>query len=281
MNVEEQVLKFGELEIALKIWGSSSGSPVLALHGWMDNAASFDNIAPLLDGIRLFAIDFPGHGLSSHRLEGAEYYIWSYIEEVIAISELLNLKSFSLLGHSMGGAVACLVAALFPEKVSQLALLDALGPISTRVELAPQQMRKALSQKNIMHDKKPRLYPSKDEAVQARAKRGISMESATMLAGRGLTKKHQSYFWHSDPRLAHLNLISMDEELVAEFLKEIKCPTLMIGSSNTWEKRAELFELRKSYFKNIEIVQLEGNHHQHMEGDVSNVARQLNQFFKE
>ena len=34
--------------MAAKVWGSPDGIPVLGLHGWMDNAATFDGIAPLL-----------------------------------------------------------------------------------------------------------------------------------------------------------------------------------------------------------------------------------------
>ena len=58
-----------ELELgALRVltWGEEDAPPVLALHGWLDNAASFIPLAAHLDGIRLVAIDAPGHGRSGH-----------------------------------------------------------------------------------------------------------------------------------------------------------------------------------------------------------------------
>ena len=49
------------------------GPRVLALHGWLDNAASFVPLADHLAGIQLVAPDLPGHGRSAHLAPGAEY----------------------------------------------------------------------------------------------------------------------------------------------------------------------------------------------------------------
>ena len=47
-------------------FGPEDGHRVLALHGWLDNAASFSRITPLLVGCRVVAIDQRGHGLTDH-----------------------------------------------------------------------------------------------------------------------------------------------------------------------------------------------------------------------
>ena len=53
-----------------KVW-NEGGIPILGLHGWMDNAGTFDTLAPLLPSTHsLIAIDFPGHGLSSRKPPG-------------------------------------------------------------------------------------------------------------------------------------------------------------------------------------------------------------------
>lgn len=278
MNFHEQSLPLGDLNIAVKSWGEQAGIPVLALHGWMDNAASFDCIAPLLSGIRLYAVDLPGHGLSSHRAEKAEYYIWSYVEEVLAVADYFELDQFVLLGHSMGGAISCLIAGLFPDRVQQLVMLDTIGPITTRAEKAIEQMRKALGQKRNLKKRVPRIYGSEAEAILARAKKGISQKSASLLATRGVTKSQRGYFWHTDLRLSGLNLLSMTEEQVAALLTEIQCPTLMITSGWNRESSRDNYELRKSYIKHLETVQLSGGHHQHMEGQVGKIASLINQF---
>ena len=58
------------LSLAARDWGPAAAPPVLALHGWLDNAASFDRLAPLLDGLRIVALDLPGHGRSVGRRRG-------------------------------------------------------------------------------------------------------------------------------------------------------------------------------------------------------------------
>src|SRR5690606_37534034 len=122
--------------------------PVIALHGWRDNAAMFDRLAPLLaSDMRLVAPDFPGHGRSSPRHRDGTYEIWSYVEDVLNVLDALGLERVSLLGHSMGGAVGCLFAAAFPEKVERFVMLDSLGPLSTSPEDAAGQLRRSLLQK--------------------------------------------------------------------------------------------------------------------------------------
>ena len=63
--------------IAAKSWGCRHGAPILVgLHGYLDNAASFDNLAPFLcsQGYSFVSLDLPGHGLSSHRLPSIQHH---------------------------------------------------------------------------------------------------------------------------------------------------------------------------------------------------------------
>ena len=46
--VAERVLNANGLRLACRLWGDASGLPALALHGWLDNAASFDALASRL-----------------------------------------------------------------------------------------------------------------------------------------------------------------------------------------------------------------------------------------
>ena len=64
MRARERTFDLRGLRVAAIEWGADGARPVLALHGWLDNAASFARLATLLDRLHLVAIDLPGHGRS-------------------------------------------------------------------------------------------------------------------------------------------------------------------------------------------------------------------------
>lgn len=118
---------FGAL--AAKGWGPADGKPVLALHGWLDSAASYDTLCPLLNSsLRIVALDFAGHGDSSHRPPGGHYNMLEYVIDLRRAADHLGWDQFTLVGHSMGGSVALLFAGLFPDRVLSLVLLDVAVP---------------------------------------------------------------------------------------------------------------------------------------------------------
>ena len=63
-QVEEVRLSLGHIELAAHLFGPADGLPVIALHGWLDNANSFSRLAPQLKGLRIVALDLAGHGYS-------------------------------------------------------------------------------------------------------------------------------------------------------------------------------------------------------------------------
>ena len=90
--------------------GEAGGTRVLALHGWLDNAASFLPLADHLSGIELVVPDLPGHGHSVHIGPGAEYTSGVAVNAVLDLADALGWDEFCLLGHSMGAGVASLLA---------------------------------------------------------------------------------------------------------------------------------------------------------------------------
>ena len=101
------------IEVAGKAWGEPGGLPVIGMHGWLDNAATFDLIAPALDGVYLVALDLPGHGLSGH-LPAGGYSLWQQAATVLQVAEDLGWERFALLGHSMGAIISGILAGSLP-----------------------------------------------------------------------------------------------------------------------------------------------------------------------
>lgn len=84
-RVEEVRLSLGHIELAAHLFGPADGLPVIALHGWLDNANSFARLAPRLKGLRIVALDLAGHGYSEHRPPGAGYALADYAHDVLRV----------------------------------------------------------------------------------------------------------------------------------------------------------------------------------------------------
>jgi pimeloyl-ACP methyl ester carboxylesterase len=267
-----------ELELAIQEQGPAAQKPIVALHGWRDNSASFNRLAQLLLDQRIIAPDFPGHGRSARRHAQASYSIWSYLEEVDVLVERHCPDGCVLLGHSMGGAVAALYAALYPERCAKLILLDTIGPLATQPQDAPAQLREAQQQLRTRKLNWRQHYPSYEAAVAARASRGLSELAAHALAERGVQQDGQGWYWDQDPRLAMKNAVSFTEEHSRVFLERIACPVLLVAAHSFWAGRMDWFEQRCGYFRDLERHVLDGSHHQHMEEQAPQVAALVGDF---
>lgn len=279
----QYTLTHRELELAIQehpVQGQEplDQTPILALHGWRDNSASFNRLAELLPRQRIIAPDLPGHGRSAWRHPQASYSIWSYLEEVDVLVQRYCPDGCVLLGHSMGGAVAALYAALYPERCRKLVLLDGIGPLATRPQDALAQMREAQLQLQTRKQNWRQHYPSFEAAISPRTKRGLSEPAARVLAERGVSQDEQGWYWDQDPRLAMKNAVSFTEEHARAFLQSIACPVLLVAGQAFWVGHRDWFELRCSYFTNLERHDLGGSHHQHMEDEAPQVAALVRDF---
>lgn len=120
--VEEVRLSLPHIELAAHLFGPEDGQPVIALHGWLDNANSFARLAPKLEGLRIVALDLAGHGHSNHRPTGAGYALPDYVHDVLQVAEQLGWQRFSLLGHSLVAIISVFLAGALPERVQRLSL---------------------------------------------------------------------------------------------------------------------------------------------------------------
>ncbi len=110
-------------ELAYRI--SGSGRPVVLLHGLWNNSALWQNtMSHLSPRYRLYAPDLPGHGQTPPRLP---WRLRDVAAMLTAWMRSLALPPATLIGHSMGGALAIILAATEPQMVNRLVLVDAAG----------------------------------------------------------------------------------------------------------------------------------------------------------
>ena len=270
------------LHFAAQEWGEKGQFPILALHGWLDNSASFFALAPKLKNVNLVAVDMAGHGQSSHRLGASPYNIWEDVPEIFAIADQLGWQEFALLGHSRGGIIATIAAGTFPLRITHVALIEGVLPEPTRVEDAPKQL--ALSIKSIKAQtiKKLSLYPDVASAIAIR-ERGmfpLSYGAAKVLAERGLTAVEGGFKWSTDQRLLAPSAVKLLPEQMGAFITQIKAPIKLILGENGMPKFYPLYQVHLKDFPQVVTHVLTGSHHLHMEIEVDAVAALLNSFFE-
>uniref|UniRef100_UPI00358EF5B0 serine hydrolase-like protein 2 n=1 Tax=Myxine glutinosa TaxID=7769 RepID=UPI00358EF5B0 len=276
--------------LAGKMWGPQDGPPVLCLHGWSDNSASFDTIIPHLPPeFHYVALDLPGHGHSSHRPPGVMMHFSDYLLDIQRLVSALKFEKFSILGHSMGGNIGGLFSSTFPEKVDKLVLLDSLGFFPKSEEQQLSTLRSAVTdffsyEQQIA--KAPKVY-SKDGALQRllTANQQLTEESAKLLLERGARKTPEGYVFNRDFRINLRFSERMDLTHCLKLQKKL-CSSILIvlASNSSFQEEWNLLPLKEllvAYrcMKNVQVQFVQGNHHVHL-NDPQAVAGLVGDFLR-
>ncbi|MCQ2029912.1 alpha/beta fold hydrolase [Stutzerimonas zhaodongensis] len=278
---EEIRLSLPHIEVAAHLYGPEQGQPVIALHGWLDNAATFSRLAPLLDGVRIVALDLPGHGHSDHRPPGAAYNIWDYAHDVLQTAEQFGWKRFSLLGHSMGAIVSVLLAGAMPDRIERLALIDGAIPYTGEADTAPQKLGESLQALLEVDDKRKPVYDSFEQAIAARMKGvgAVSHEAAESLALRGLMPVPGGYTWRTDARLMLPSPMRLTRAHALAFVHRVACPASLVLAEQGLMTQPAMLELIETF--PFARNRLPGGHHLHLDDQpgAEAVAAIFNPFF--
>ena len=174
------------LKLRAKQWGDPEGNPVIGLHGWLDNANTFDRLAPLIRKLNFIALDFAGHGFSDHRAAGVYYQSIYDIQEIIAVANALNWHQFSVIGHSMGASIGSELAAMFPDRVRSAVLIDGFMATGGLVEEERVEQTSAAIEKPLTPHHQARVFPDQ----QSMAKRVTEATDQSIEASSVLAQKY-------------------------------------------------------------------------------------------
>ena len=247
-------------------YGNPSKPMILALHGWLDNALSFQPIADYLTHYYIIALDITGHGLSSHRSHGAHYHLIDFAHDIHELVESQRWQSFILMGHSMGGIISTIYASCFPEYVSKLISIESFGPMTKDTQSSPTQLRESILSR-LKAQRSDAKHPSSIErTVEARAKVGdIKLESARLLITRNIREANGQLFFTTDRRLRTFSSLRMTEPQAEAFIRNIQCPILVITGSQGYESMRALIQKRLLWVDDLTVAECEGHHHLHMD----------------
>jgi pimeloyl-ACP methyl ester carboxylesterase len=259
-------------------WGDNTKPVLLAVHGWLDNAASFVPLADALltqleDGslpYQLIAIDLPGHGLSSHKTGHYNFIEW--VDDLFQIVTTQNWGPVSIIGHSMGAMIVSIFAATFPELVKRIVLIEGLGAISAKAEQTVSQLRKGIESRAIYNKnvnasmKRKNNTLTLEKVVKARCLvSDLNEEHAKVICNRNLTFDAGSVNFRSDPKLKLGSLVRFTELQVFNILSSISTACVIIVGNKGFPLITKTLELDMFSKANFTILEVSGGHHVHMD----------------
>jgi len=237
---------------------------LVALHGWLDNAASFLPLAEALPGIDLLALDLPGHGGSAHR--GSWYHFVDWIGDLHQFFESRGWREVVLVGHSLGALMACCYSALFPEQLARLVLIEGLGPLTQPESGTAELMKRAIRQRTRMlargREKTGRSV-SLDTAIRARMTGSdMTEQHARLILQRNIGS--DGCHWRADPLLNAVSPLRMSEAQARNVIDGLALPTLLIYGESGYSEVKQAIESRCRWFEQLQLCSVPGGHHCHM-----------------
>lgn len=274
------------IKLAAREWGKRSNPTIIALHGWLDNANSFEPLAQYMTEYHIVAIDWPGHGFSEHRQAHYPLYLTDYVYDLDAIIQYVNQhleKSiYAIIGHSFGGIIAATYASLFPEYFEKLVLIEAISPLFEDGSNAANRLKRSIEQhRKLSQADERRVYSSVDMIAKVRTKlTKMPLEHSKLIVSRNLQVVDGGVCWRSDPKLKLDSPMRLGQQQAMSILKDIRSPTLAITGNNGYKSVAIAAEQLKKNFKKIHIETLFGDHHLHM-NNAEEVSACVRCFFKQ
>uniref|UniRef100_A0A6B2L7R4 AB hydrolase-1 domain-containing protein n=1 Tax=Arcella intermedia TaxID=1963864 RepID=A0A6B2L7R4_9EUKA len=241
----ELQIEIQDIKVSLVRWGwkgeqqGDGSDKYLLVHGWLDNAASFEGVVghlmrhPPFARSQLVALDLPGHGHSSH--SNRTYHLVDYVQTLLRIADALGWTEFCLIGHSLGANICLLLSSTIPNRVKRLILIDSLGPFTSFSSSAHTNLQKALEW--TPPPRRPR-YPSLHDAAKRRSEANVvgtlDYHSAKVLTERGCQKiqstegHKEEYQWTYDPWLKQPAPFRFTAGGIISFIRKVECPALLI-----------------------------------------------------
>lgn len=245
--------------------GKPSENPVVMVHGYLDNAASFTPLLPYLEHLNCVAIDLPGHGHSAHRSYDAHYHLVDYVYDLHQIIQAHSWENITLVGHSLGGIICMMYSAIFPETVKHLVCIESMGPLTEPEFSSVQQLRASmLSREKAKGEIKQPI--SLQGLVEARMRvSDLSADNARLIMQRNIIESHDAIKWRTDKRLRTASTLRLTPNQAMNILESIAIPVNIVLGDTGFSKVKRLYKHRQGLFKQLNVIELPGGHHVHME----------------
>ena len=211
-------------------------STVVLVHGFMDAGGTWDLVAPALAaaGLRVLAPDMRGFGEGARAPAGSYYHFVDYVFDLADIVETLSSgEPVGLVGHSMGGTIATLLAGTFPERLARLAIIEGIGPPDHPWEMGPLRMRGWIEQVRTARARRgPKPTLSRDEALRRLSGNHPNVPREILehrLPHLATDLGDGRLAWQFDPLHRTTAPMPFFAKLFVEFARRVTCPVLFVS----------------------------------------------------
>jgi pimeloyl-ACP methyl ester carboxylesterase len=225
------------LKLHYAVWGNGDKPPLVLIHGGRDHCRNWDAVAlALVDRYCIYAPDLRGHGDSAWAMGG----MYSLVEFVLDISTLVNSlseKPLTIIGHSLGGAIALQYGGIFPDRVLKVVAIEGLGPPSIEHVPAHRRMREWIDHMHQIESRTPRRYSSLEEATERmlEANPHLTPEMARHLTLHGSRRNEDGTLtWKFDNYVRIFSPYGFNLEDAQDIWGRIEAPVLLIKGTESW-----------------------------------------------
>ena len=226
------------LKLHYAVWGDEANPPLLLIHGNRDHARTWDQVAVRLkDQFCVYAVDLRGHGDSDWSV-GGQYSMPEFVLDVATLGAELGRSPLTVIGHSLGGAVALNYAGIFPQHVSKLVAIEGLGPPGARARRRVRCACGAGSRTCSTSTRASRAAtpPSRTPCARMREENPhLTEDMAHHLTVHGMKKNDDGTLsWKFDNYVRLHSPYEFNIAEAREIWNQIRCPMLLIRGSESW-----------------------------------------------
>ena len=122
------VIETAELAVQVNEWNAEAAKSVLLLHGWPDDASTWDQVAPVIGeaGFRVIVPTLRGFGDTRFLREDAPRTANTGIHamDIVMLLDVLGIEKLAVVGHDWGSNIAEALAVGWPDRIERLAMLS-------------------------------------------------------------------------------------------------------------------------------------------------------------
>lgn len=222
-------------------WGNDESENLLFIHGIWDHSHAWDWAARRLrDRFHILVPDLRGHG-DSEWTKGASYALIENVYDIYQLIRQRELAPLKIVGHSLGGTIASLIAGTYPNFVSKLVLIEGVGLYGFGSYREASMRISAWVDSSIsLAGRTPRRYRTFAAAAQRMRAQNphLTAEQAHHLTAHGSHQNEDgTYSWKFDNYTRKPAPYDISDQDKIELWKRITARTLIINSDEGYPHR--------------------------------------------